>query len=189
MRPCLLSAPTMVMRGFPARDIICCSGSVDLRPTRGVDGGGRLRKYAQVCVVVPKRVRRRLQAMRSRSDDTRTRCPVEARLGGSLQATARRAASGGVPFRQLSGGDPARRIVAAQTNRGTLRVGRGEGASVTEDDRARVCEECKQRVTWSEWRPASSGASGQIRQGRCGCPGMGYVQARPGRKKTTGNET
>jgi hypothetical protein len=52
-----------------------------------------------------------------------------------------------------------------------------------EEERESVCERCKQPVIWSEWRNSDIAGQGQIRTGRCGCPGLGRVQARPGRKK------
>ena len=48
-----------------------------------------------------------------------------------------------------------------------------------DEDRGRVCEECKQEVAWMAWRSAGDGDVGiQVRDGRCGCDGKGYLQTR-----------
>jgi len=69
-----------------------------------------------------------------------------------------------------------------------LRAG-GEGRrSAMEDDRARVCERCKQRVAWGEWRFSLGGDRGvQVREGHCGCEGKGYLQTRQRDKNTDQN--
>jgi len=52
---------------------------------------------------------------------------------------------------------------------------------VQDEDRARVCEECKREVAWMAWRSAGDGEGGiQVRDGRCGCDGKGYLQTRQG---------
>ena len=50
---------------------------------------------------------------------------------------------------------------------------------VEDDDRSRVCEDCRQEVVWMAWRSAGSDDVGiEVREGRCGCDGKGYLQTR-----------
>ena len=48
-----------------------------------------------------------------------------------------------------------------------------------DEDRSRVCEECKQEVVWLAWHSAGGGDGGiEVRDGHCGCKGKGYLQTR-----------
>ena len=50
---------------------------------------------------------------------------------------------------------------------------------VEDDDRSRVCEDCKQEVVWMAWRSAGGDEGGiEVRDGHCGCEGKGYLQTR-----------
>lgn len=57
-------------------------------------------------------------------------------------------------------------------------------ACVVEDGRDRVCDQCKQQVVWDDWRTV---VGGDVRRGRCGCPGKSYLQTRPRPKATKDN--
>ena len=50
---------------------------------------------------------------------------------------------------------------------------------VQDDDRSRMCENCKQEVVWMAWRSAGGVDGGiEVRDGQCGCEGKGYLQTR-----------
>ncbi len=73
------------------------------------------------------------------------------------------------------------RVTSAGTRRcyGARPGGGGEECFVEEDDRTRECEECKQQVVWTAWRDGGPGAGAlEVRSGRCGCEGKGYLQTR-----------